>query len=183
MDRDVAERLGSGLAVILALCLGLLLGGRYCADVPQTSAVEEPVCEEITPCPACPSCQVASAPLEDVAVKASVTVTSQPKQKVGKQLPRAAEVSDPGERRRLLTWVRDKSDVLAECRPKMGDVLRINVVFDLSESGRILRVHLKAGQGEIPGPVANCLKEAMMRWEPPTEFVKDRERLMFSLTI
>ncbi len=182
MDRDVAERVGSGVAVVLALGLGLVLGGRYCAVTPPMPLEEPPACEEVQPCPTCPSCDVTSVPA-DVPVKASVTVAERPKETVGRQLPRAPQVSDPVERRRLLTWVRDQSDVLSACRPKMGDVLRVNVVFDLSESGRILRAHLQAGQGEIPVPVANCLKEAMLRWEPPAEFVKDRERLMFSLTI
>jgi len=181
MDRERIERVGSGVGIVIALGVGMLLGGRFCAPSPE----EIPVFE-LEECPPPVVCSVASrSAVEDPVAPAAPTVEALEETPVKgtRRLPPSPEIHDPAARRQLLTFVRDNSAELSECRTRLGDAIRTNVVLTFSEDGAIRRVDLQAGPNELPAPVSSCLRNLMLKWQLPPELVQGRERLMFLLTI
>lgn len=181
MNREVIERVGSGVGVLVALGVGMLLGGRFCApEPPEPPAIELVECPPTVVCPA----ELASPQAEEPRPKPVLIEEPQEALIRGtRRLPPSPEIHDPAARRQLLAFVRDNSDDLRECRARFGDAIRTNVVLGVSQDGTIRRVDLQAGPNELPGPVSSCLRDQMLQWQLPADLVQGRERLMFLLTI
>ncbi|MEM1350400.1 MAG: hypothetical protein AAGI01_17705, partial [Myxococcota bacterium] len=87
-------------------------------------------------------------------------------------------------RKRLLAWVRRRSEQLEGCRDSRKDIYRLSVTLILDPETKVVdRVGLNTTRAEIPPKVTACLRAKMMDWVPPAQFVSKRERLVFGLTI
>jgi hypothetical protein len=182
MDREVAERVSSALAVVAALCVGLFLGGKYCAEVPPVvepapEVTPEKVCPEPTPClddvDMDPPDAPAPAPEEEM---------PEPKTPARRELPEAPPVLEPKLKQRLLAFVRDNASELKRCREPQGAV-RLGVLLDVQPDGRVKRVSFQAGKDELEPQTLECLRTRILEWEVPEEFFSEDQRVMFSLIL
>jgi hypothetical protein len=199
-EQSTAERAGWVFISALAFGVGVLVGGRGCAegDVPAASVPQDlvqahavrsgkpPACvpavvERLIEAPPrilyeCPP-KPESAPKKGGAATAKKPVSKAP-------APPAAPDLDPRERQKLLAWVRDQSDALKVCRDDRKDIYRLAVWMHLKPGeAEVVRVELNASQGEVPAAVQQCLRRKMLTWRPPDALVRRHDTLVFSLTI
>ena len=182
MDREVAERVGSAFAVVGALCVGLFLGGRYCAEVPPVvepapEVAPEKVCPEPAPCLNDVDINPPDAP-----VSAPEEEMPQPKKPARRELPEAPPVLEPKLKQRLLAFVRDNASELKPCREPQGAV-RLGVLLDVQPDGRVKRVSFQAGKDELEPQTLECLRTRILEWQVPEEFFSEDQRVMFSLIL
>jgi hypothetical protein len=195
-EQSTAER--AGWVVISALCFGVgaLFGARACGGDEAAAGAEDvvltrdgsgvaPRCEPqiverlvesaprvIYECPPEPE------PPKPTGSGVAKKATPKPAK------PDAEPDLDPRERQKLLAWVRDQSDDLKVCRDDRKDIYRLAVWMHLKAgSDEVARVDLNAADGELPAPVAQCLRKRILRWRPPRDLVRKHDTLVFGLTI
>lgn len=182
MDREVAERVSSAFAVVAALCVGLFLGGKYCAEVaPVAEPVQEVAPEKVCPEPA-PCFTEVDMDLPDARAPVPEDEMPVPKTPARRELPEAPPVLEPKLKQRLLAFVRDNASELKPCREPQGAV-RLGVVLDVQPDGRVKRVSFQAGKDELEPQTLECLRTRILEWQVPEEFFSEDQRVMFSLIL
>lgn len=112
-----------------------------------------------------------------------------PRKVIGKaapqqKLPDPEPELDPLARRKLLAWVRERSDDLKPCRDDTRATYRVAVILHPDpKTGRIARADVNADRNQVPGAVLGCLQRRILRWRPPAELLKGHSRVMFGLTL
>lgn len=187
--RDIAMQ---GVVTALALVVGMLIGGRYCADGPSGQAAhdgsntcdgtEPAVVERVVRLPPeiIYECPPEPEPEPPRPGPAATPKKSRPRPTAA--LPEAETPPDPLARQRLLAWVRDRAADLEPCRDDSKDVYRLTVTMHVDEAGRLTRVDIGTGPGEAPPGLVPCLRARILRWQPPAEFINDHRRIVFGLT-
>lgn len=197
------------MITILAFGVGLLLGPRLCApvdqDAPVTSSQIEkeerlaldgastwrdadmPDLRDMDPVAAmaerCPETKIIyqcppAEPVKEEEKKKGVKTNKKA------SLPPPEPELDPLLRKRLLAWVRDRSDTLAACRDDRQEIYRMAVIMHLdAESARVTRVSVNASRGVVPASVLTCVRQKVQQWRPPSELTQGRTQLVFGLNI
>lgn len=100
------------------------------------------------------------------------------------QLPDPEPELDPLARRKLLAWVRERSDDLKACRDDTRTTYRVAVILHPDpKTGRVARADVNADRNQVPGAVLGCLQRRILAWRPPAELLKGHSRVMFGLTL
>lgn len=205
-EMRAGERIGWGVITVVALGVGMLLGGRACApqDAPHGASSDaggahanagdasSSSSSRLIPLNQCPEkivevppkiiyeCPPEPEPDEKKAGKGTPKKVSPPK----KSLPEPEPEFDPRDRQRLLAWVRDQSDDLKRCRDDSKEIYRVAVIMYLDkESGQVRRVDVNTTRGETPPNLPGCLKQRILGWKPPKDLVEGRTQLVFGLNI
>ncbi len=201
MNPQTGERIAHSMITILAFCVGLLLGPRFCAspvdeqDSPATTSevvtgdadknvidfhdMDESLSRANTPCPETRIVYQCPPEEEEEPVKKQGVSTSQKK-----KLPPPEPELDPLLRKRLLAWVRDRSDTLKVCRDDGQEIYRMAVIMFVDKStARVQRVSVNASRGVVPSAVLTCVRRKVQEWKPPAELTQGRTQLVFGLNI
>ena len=202
MSLRFGEHLVHALITVLAFGLGLMLGPRMCS-IEDEAGGEEGVTTPSSP-PAS-SRRAEGAPRTDDRPDLGALSASregcpetqiiyqcppkpEPVQAVGtgkkKALPPPEPDLDPLARKRLLAWVRDRSDSLKPCRDASQEIYRLAVIMSLEgSSGATRGVKVNASRGEVPSALLTCVKKKIQSWQPPAELTQGRTQIVFGLTL
>ena len=213
MDARTGERIAHGAITILAFGVGLLLGPRFCAPVEEppeaieaedARATSEELERSRDHVPPSSDMGHLDAGQEDPAALVEALTRACPETKIiyqcpppepvvkkkgegtGKKkvLPPPEPELDPLLRKRLLAWVRDRSDTLKVCRDDGQEIYRMAVIMYLdAESARVTRVTVNASRGVVPASVLTCVRQKVQSWRPPVELTQGRTQLVFGLNI
>ncbi|MFU8804197.1 MAG: hypothetical protein ACNA8W_10340 [Bradymonadaceae bacterium] len=186
MARLRSDILIQALAMPLAFAVGILFGASYCADslgpADPADECESRVVEKLVEGPTQIVYECPPEPEEEPKTAGTKSKAREVKPAKKKTLPDAPAAVDPLERQRLLAWVRDQSLDLESCRDHAKEVYRLTVILHLTPGRIISRVDLNTGPDEGPSSLVACLRERILRWQPPDELAQNRKQLVFGLT-
>lgn len=172
--------------MLFALIVGILIGARACAPEAPPAEVEERIVVQESECDCGPDERPAvDAGSTEVAESNEPAEPARPaaKSKGENALPEAPEPRTPAERRQLLAWVREQSSSVQRCSTAAPNTVRTTVTLELGEDGEVRRVMIVDPSGEIDSSTERCLRSEMVKWRPPGELVKQRDRLIFGLML
>ncbi len=148
--------------------VGLLVGGEYCAkeQPPPTDSRAPLVC---APCPACDAARIELKPKKVTKRKT-------------KSLPAADPAPLPNARKRLLAWARTHSVELVPCRTGHDAAQVLGVSLRVNAEGAVNRVRVQKADATVSRESLACVRRILRTWKFPTEWTRDGEELVFSLT-
>lgn len=201
MASKVAEKVGFGSIVVASFVVGMLIGASYCQppgpDVTRegggfggggtaelggaSSRCEPRIVEKLVESP--PKIIYECPPEPEPEVKPGVA-EGKKREDPKRALPEPEPELDPLERKRLLAWVRERSVDLKRCRDDSKEIYRVAVVLYLDKKTRQLkRVDVNGDKAQLPQAVSGCLRQEILRWEPPAELTKQRTKIVFGLNL
>ena len=182
-DPQLVERLGWVSVVGVALLVGILIGQRACTpviEVPPAVETSPEVVERVV-CRCAPDAGVARSGPRTGRSSGDQKKQNRPGRR---ELPPVPVEQSPLERKRLLAWVQDQSQIdLVSCREGMPDVGQITATVTLGADKSVRRVTLNAAERELPAGFLSCVRAKVSGWQFPPELVKNQDTLIFGIRL
>jgi hypothetical protein len=183
MEPSNAQKVGYFATILLALCVGMLIGRDFCHGPEPAQEIAGVPCPEISPvviarCPA----EEDHLPDEHAEAPRPAPPPPTPRTSRGEVLPQTPPAPTPRQRSELLGWARGESTSLQACPRDPGTTYRIAVTLHLRDA-RIDDVGINADNAELPPALHQCLRDRIRAWTVPDYLVTEHDRLLFSLTL